>query len=102
MGSVSTPRLPSNPSTPFERTLIRVLTEILNEHAQAINQFTTGKLAGWSATSDAIPTLPGTPGDVVRNTAVAVEGNEGSYYIVWGWIYGDDDAWHVLSYLTEE
>lgn len=97
---VPEPRLPTNAATPFERELVRVLQAILNDHARAINQGATGKIA-WTSAAAAIPSAPGSVGDTVRNTAATVLGTVGSQYIIDGWRFGDDDTWHEISHLTD-
>ena len=101
MGAVTDPRLPTNPATPFERELLRALQIILREHAQAINQIASGKLAAWSAASDTAPTAAGSIGDTVRNSNPTVLGLPGSQYVIDGWRYGDDETWHEISHLTD-
>lgn len=101
MGVVRLPRLPDG-ATPFERELVRVLTEILTAHAQAINQSATGQLSALSAVSDIKPTHEGSPGDTVRNSATTVLGSPGSEYIIDGWRWGAaDSVWHEISHLTD-
>jgi hypothetical protein len=100
MGTVRKPRLPTG-TTPFEKELVRVLTRTLEEFARAINQSATGKLSAWTASSDTAPTLPGKPGDTIRNTNPTVLGTEGSQYIIDGWRCGDDGLWHEISHLTD-
>lgn len=95
MAGVTTPRLPGNGDTPFDRDLVRMLTAILNDHARAINRLAAGSLAGVSATSSAIPTVPGVTGDVVRNTAPLLSGGA----VVWGWMYYSG-AWHPISFAS--
>jgi len=101
MGTVSEPRLPTNPTTPFEQELLRVTQIILRDHAQAINQAATGRLSAWSASASTKPVMPGSIGDTVRNTNTTVLGSVGSQYIIDGWRYGDDNVWHEISHLTD-
>lgn len=100
MSTVPTPMLPANAQTPFERDLVRALDKILRDHARAINEGATGKIA-WTAASSTAPTQPGSKGDTVRNLNPTVQGSVGSQYIVDGWRYADDGTWHEISHLTD-
>lgn len=103
MGSVPTPRLPTASPDPHVKELVRVLSGILADHAQALNQLASGKFSQYAAKSATKPTITqgASPGDFVVNTEQAVLGTFGSQYITRGWIYLSDGLWHDINDLTD-
>lgn len=94
------PTLPV-PTTPFERELVRTMSDYLRQITEVINNTTNGKFAMHTGVAATKPTLPGSRGDFIANTERDVLGTPPSQYVVWGWFYGSDDLWHDITSQTD-